>query len=98
MPTSSQRSMAGSASSTNAIAHKSHQRQAPTFDTLALSLNYIVDFWGQYRRATESARATLLATRYGQEVVRVYVDRFGRNRLLSRSASSTTSFNSRGSP
>ena len=44
--------------------------KSPTFDTLALSLNYIVDFWGQYRRATESARATLLATEYGQEVVR----------------------------
>ena len=42
---------------------------APTFDTLGLSLNYIVDFWGQYRRATESARATLLATQYGQSVV-----------------------------
>src|SRR5271166_299697 len=42
---------------------------SPTFDTAALSLNYIVDFWGQYRRATESARATLLATKYGQQVV-----------------------------
>ena len=42
---------------------------APTFDTLGLSLNYIVDFWGQYRRATEAARATLLATQYGQSVV-----------------------------
>ena len=42
---------------------------APTFDTLGLTLNYIVDFWGQYRRATESARATLLATQYGQNVV-----------------------------
>ena len=45
--------------------------KSPTFDTLALSLDYIVDFWGQYRRATESARATLLATQYGQEIVRV---------------------------
>ena len=42
---------------------------APTFDNLALSLNYIVDFWGQFRRATEAARAALLATQYGQEVV-----------------------------
>src|SRR5271165_3352986 len=40
---------------------------SPTFDTAALSLSYIVDFWGQYRRATESARATLLATQYGQQ-------------------------------
>src|SRR5271157_3502068 len=45
--------------------------KSPTYDTLALSLNYIVDFWGQYRRATESARATLLATQYGQNVVQV---------------------------
>ena len=44
---------------------------APTFDTVGLSLNYIVDFWGQYRRATEAARATLLATKYGQNVVQV---------------------------
>jgi len=45
--------------------------KSPTYDSLALSLSYIVDFWGQYRRATESARATLLATQFGQEVVRV---------------------------
>lgn len=44
--------------------------KGPTFDNLALSLNYIVDFWGQYRRATEAARANLLATQFGQEVVR----------------------------
>ncbi len=44
---------------------------APTFGTLALNFNYIVDFWGQYRRATESARATLLATEYGQSVVQI---------------------------
>ncbi|MBV8630241.1 MAG: efflux transporter outer membrane subunit [Silvibacterium sp.] len=42
----------------------------PTFDTATLQLNYIVDFWGQYRRATEAARAQLLATRYAQDVVR----------------------------
>jgi outer membrane protein, multidrug efflux system len=44
---------------------------APTFDTVGISLSYIVDFWGQYRRATEGARATLLATQYGQYVVQV---------------------------
>jgi multidrug efflux system outer membrane protein len=43
--------------------------KAPTFDIAGLSLNYVVDFWGQYRRATEAARATLLATKYGQSVV-----------------------------
>jgi multidrug efflux system outer membrane protein len=42
---------------------------APTFDTIGISMSYIVDFWGQYRRATESARATLLATKYAQSVV-----------------------------
>ncbi len=41
------------------------------YGTLGLSLNYIVDFWGQYRRATESARATLLATKYAQDVVQI---------------------------
>ena len=42
---------------------------ATAYNTASMSLNYIVDFWGQYRRATESARATLLATQYGQSVV-----------------------------
>jgi outer membrane protein, multidrug efflux system len=42
---------------------------APTIDTLGLSLSYIVDFWGQYRRATEQARATLLGTEYARSVV-----------------------------
>jgi outer membrane protein, multidrug efflux system len=42
---------------------------APTIDTLGLSLSYIVDFWGQYRRATEQARANLLGTEYARSVV-----------------------------
>jgi multidrug efflux system outer membrane protein len=42
---------------------------ATLFNAASMSLNYIVDFWGQYRRATESARATLLATEYGHSVV-----------------------------
>jgi multidrug efflux system outer membrane protein len=42
---------------------------APTLDTVSISMSYIVDFWGQYRRATESARATLLATKYAQAVI-----------------------------
>ena len=41
----------------------------PTVDSLGISLNYIVDFWGKYRRATEAARAQLLATTYGRDVV-----------------------------
>ncbi|HEY1732613.1 MAG TPA: efflux transporter outer membrane subunit [Terriglobales bacterium] len=42
---------------------------SPTIDTAGLQLNYIVDFWGQYRRATEAAKAQLLATIYGRDVV-----------------------------
>jgi multidrug efflux system outer membrane protein len=42
---------------------------APTFDTIGIQLNYILDFWGEYRRATEAARATLLATEFGQSIV-----------------------------
>ncbi|MGB7556050.1 MAG: efflux transporter outer membrane subunit [Candidatus Korobacteraceae bacterium] len=42
---------------------------APTFDTIGIQLDYIVDFWGQYRRATEAARATLLATDFARSVV-----------------------------
>ncbi len=42
---------------------------APTFDLAGLQFNYLVDFWGQYRRATEAARANLLATRYAEDLV-----------------------------
>jgi outer membrane protein, multidrug efflux system len=42
---------------------------ATFYNTASMSLNYIVDFWGQYRRATQSARATLLATEYAHSVV-----------------------------
>ncbi|HSZ63007.1 MAG TPA: efflux transporter outer membrane subunit [Terriglobales bacterium] len=34
-----------------------------------LSLFWELDFWGKYRRATEAARATLLATEWGQRAV-----------------------------
>ena len=34
-----------------------------------LSLAWELDFWGRYRRATESARATLLATEWAREAV-----------------------------
>ena len=40
-------------------------------DSLGIQLNYIVDFWGKYRRATEAARAQLLATTYGRDVVQI---------------------------
>ena len=64
-------SVNGSFGITNERNYQFYGKKAPTFDIAALSLNYIVDFWGQYRRATESARATLLATQYGQNVVQV---------------------------
>jgi len=44
---------------------------SPTIDTAGLQLNYIVDFWGQYRRATEAARAVLLSTVYSRDVVQI---------------------------
>jgi outer membrane protein, multidrug efflux system len=36
-----------------------------------LQLSWVLDFWGQYRRATEAARAMLLATEYAQNAVRI---------------------------
>jgi outer membrane protein, multidrug efflux system len=41
----------------------------PTLMSLGIQLNYIVDFWGKFRRATEAARAQLLATTYARGIV-----------------------------
>ena len=41
----------------------------PTINSIGIQLNYIVDFWGKYRRATEAARAQLLETTYARGVV-----------------------------
>jgi multidrug efflux system outer membrane protein len=45
----------------------------PAYDTSAhqvdLSLAWELDFWGKYRRANESARASLLATQWAREAV-----------------------------
>jgi outer membrane protein, multidrug efflux system len=41
----------------------------PTINSIGIQLNYIVDFWGKYRRATEAARAQLLVTTYARGVV-----------------------------
>ncbi len=38
-------------------------------NSLNLSLAWELDFWGKYRRATEAARANLLATEWGQKAV-----------------------------
>ena len=40
-----------------------------TIGSISVQASWILDFWGQYRRATEAARANLLATEYGQKVV-----------------------------
>src|SRR6195256_540012 len=49
------------------------QKFFPAFDTSAhqvdLSLAWDLDFWGKYRRANESARATLLATQWAREAI-----------------------------
>ena len=48
-------------------------KDLPGFETSAnqvnLSLFWELDFWGKYRRATEAARATVLATEWGQKAV-----------------------------
>jgi multidrug efflux system outer membrane protein len=62
----------------NAGAQTVDQRSAraklfPAFETSAhqvdLSLAWELDFWGKYRRASESARANLLATQWAREAV-----------------------------
>jgi multidrug efflux system outer membrane protein len=62
----------------NAGAQTNDQRSAraklfPEFQTSAhevdLSLAWDLDFWGKYRRATESARANLLAAEWNREAV-----------------------------
>jgi outer membrane protein, multidrug efflux system len=62
----------------NAGAQTVDQRSAraklfPAFETSAhqvdLSLAWELDFWGKYRRATESSRANLLATEWAREAV-----------------------------
>ena len=40
-----------------------------TIGSISVQASWILDFWGQFRRATEAARANLLATEYGQKVV-----------------------------
>lgn len=38
-------------------------------NSLSLSLSWELDFWGKFRRATEAARATVLASEWGQRAV-----------------------------
>ncbi len=63
--------IAGGASSSNERLPAT--RITPAFETspsqVNLSLFWELDFWGKYRKATEAARATLLATEWGQKAV-----------------------------
>ena len=45
-----------------------HEYEASPFQ-VNLSLFWELDFWGKFRRATEAARATVLATEWGQKAV-----------------------------
>ncbi len=40
-----------------------------SFNVAGVGLNWQLDFWGKYRRATEAARANLLAARWAREYV-----------------------------
>src|SRR5215472_18698530 len=48
-------------------------KQLPEVETssneVTLSLSWELDFWGKFRRATEAARASLLATEWGRKAV-----------------------------
>jgi multidrug efflux system outer membrane protein len=44
-----------------------------TIVSLTPSVSWALDFWGQYRRATEAARANILASEAGREAVRVSI-------------------------
>jgi len=63
--------IAGGASATNQRLPST--RVTPAFETspieVNLSLFWELDFWGKFRRATEAARASLLATEWGQKAV-----------------------------
>ena len=42
-----------------------------TIGSASIQASWILDFWGQYRRATEAARANLLASEFGEKAVRI---------------------------
>ena len=43
----------------------------PPLGSASIQASWILDFWGQYRRATEAARANLLASEFGEKAVRI---------------------------
>jgi multidrug efflux system outer membrane protein len=62
--------------SLNAAVQTTRDREPPlneraTNDSAGFQLSWMVDFWGEYRRATEAARANLLSAAYAREAVRV---------------------------
>jgi outer membrane protein, multidrug efflux system len=63
--------IAGGAEATNQRSPQS--RFLPAFDTSAnqmdLSLHWELDFWGKFRRATQAARANLLASQWARQAV-----------------------------
>jgi len=63
--------IAGGAEATNQRSPQS--RFLPAFETSAnqvnLSLSWQLDFWGKFRRATEAARANLLASQWARQAV-----------------------------
>lgn len=63
--------ISGGASATNE--RFAQTKITPAFETSPIQVNlalfWELDFWGKYRRATEAARADLLATEWGQKAV-----------------------------
>ena len=63
--------ISGGASAVNE--HNPRTKVFPEYETSAnqvdVSLAWELDFWGKYRRATESARASLLATQWAREAI-----------------------------
>jgi multidrug efflux system outer membrane protein len=64
---------AGAASVNSRIARQRLGASLPAFETdthaVGAGLMWEIDFWGKYRRATESARANLLATEWARQAV-----------------------------
>ena len=63
-----------------------------------LDVAWELDFWGKYRRNTESARAELLASEDARYVVMATLVTAGRRRRISRSGLSTSRSKSRNAP
>jgi len=60
----------GNASRTNIDLNGNSGNAVNSFSALG-NINWEIDFWGKYRRATESAKADLLASQYAQRAVQI---------------------------